>query len=96
MLHVCCNGLSALHTRDTQGRAACLTGCCSCPRQLAPAGAPHPLQATDATLRELTTLTGGDMRLVLGHLQMIRVRSRALSWDEVKVHWCCPCLKHLL
>ncbi len=43
------------------------------------------LQANDATLRELARSSQGDLRLMLGRLQMVRVQAAALTFDEVKV-----------
>ncbi len=46
------------------------------------------LKVNDATLRELAKISNGDLRLVLGQLQMVRLRSAALSYDDVKVSVC--------
>ena len=43
------------------------------------------LQVNEATLRTLAEGTNGDIRLVLGQLQMIRLRAQSLSYDEAKV-----------
>ena len=40
---------------------------------------------TDSTLMALAEGANCDIRLVLGQLQMVRLRARALSYDEVKV-----------
>ncbi|KXZ52854.1 hypothetical protein GPECTOR_8g236 [Gonium pectorale] len=42
------------------------------------------LQVNQATMDALVTGAGGDLRLILGQLQMVRLRSRALSFDEVR------------
>lgn len=46
------------------------------------------LTVNDATLRELARAGGGDIRLLLGQLQMIRLRTSALSFQDVKVAVC--------
>ena len=43
------------------------------------------LQVNESTIKELCRLSHCDVRLVLGQLQMVRVRTRALSYDDVKV-----------
>lgn len=43
------------------------------------------LQVNEATLQALAEGTNGDIRLVLGQLQMIRLRAKTLSYDEAKV-----------
>ena len=43
------------------------------------------VQVTDSTLMALAEGANCDIRLVLGQLQMVRLRARALSYDEVKV-----------
>lgn len=43
------------------------------------------LQVNEATMDALVESTQGDIRLVLGQLQMIRLRSRSLSYDQAKV-----------
>ena len=40
-----------------------------------------PIQAT---MDALVTGAGGDLRLILGQLQMVRLRSRVLHYDEVR------------
>ncbi|GFR43759.1 hypothetical protein Agub_g4871 [Astrephomene gubernaculifera] len=42
------------------------------------------LQVNQATMDALVTGAGGDLRLILGQLQMVRLRTRALTYDEVK------------
>mmetsp|Transcript_687 Transcript_687/g.1994 ORF Transcript_687/g.1994 Transcript_687/m.1994 type:complete len:1093 (+) Transcript_687:367-3645(+) len=44
------------------------------------------LQLTDATMRSLVEGANGDLRLILGQLQMIRLRTTALSYDDAKKH----------
>ena len=44
------------------------------------------LQLTDATMRSLVEGANGDLRLILGQLQMIRLRTAALSYDDAKKH----------
>ena len=39
----------------------------------------------DNTLQALAESCNGDIRLMLGQLQMIRLRKRTLSYDEAKV-----------
>ena len=43
------------------------------------------LQVNESTLNALAESCNGDIRLMLGHLQMIRLRKRSLSYDEAKV-----------
>lgn len=43
------------------------------------------LSVNEATLRELCRTSNGDVRLVLGQLQMLRLRARSLTYDQVKV-----------
>ena len=44
------------------------------------------LSVNQATMDALVqSASGGDIRLILGQLQMIRLRSRALSYDQVGV-----------
>jgi hypothetical protein len=51
------------------------------------------LMMNESTLKELCHTTNGDLRLVLGQLQMLRLRARAVSYDQVKVGFCvCVCL----
>lgn len=40
----------------------------------------------ESTLEALVEGANSDIRLILGQLQMVRLSSRALSYDEVKVH----------
>ncbi|GLC37764.1 hypothetical protein PLESTB_001474400 [Pleodorina starrii] len=42
------------------------------------------LQVNQATMEALVTGAGGDLRLILGQLQMVRLRARALTYDEVR------------
>ena len=42
------------------------------------------LQVNESTLNALAESCNGDIRLMLGHLQMIRLRKRTLSYDEAK------------
>lgn len=44
------------------------------------------LQVNESTLEALVEGANSDIRLILGQLQMVRLSSRALSYDEVKVH----------
>jgi replication factor C subunit 1 len=39
---------------------------------------------TQATCHALVEGSNGDIRLILGQLQMVRLRSSALSYDDVK------------
>ena len=43
------------------------------------------LQVNESTLEALVEGANSDIRLILGQLQMVRLSSRALSYDEVKV-----------
>lgn len=43
------------------------------------------LTVNESTLKELCRSSNGDLRLVLGQLQMVRLRARALTYDQVKV-----------
>lgn len=45
----------------------------------------------ESTLEALVEGANSDIRLILGQLQMVRLSSRALSYDEVKV---CQLLSH--
>ena len=45
------------------------------------------LDVNEAALQQLAEGANGDIRLVLGQLQMIRLRARTLKYDQVKV---CP------
>ena len=50
------------------------------------------LAVNETALEALCEGANADIRLVLGQLQMIRLRARTLSYDEVKVcvlHACC-------
>lgn len=49
-----------------------------------PHAAPPPLLPTCL----LQTANGGDIRLILGQLQMIRLRQRALSYDQARLGGC--------
>ncbi|EFJ40860.1 DNA replication factor C complex subunit 1 [Volvox carteri f. nagariensis] len=42
------------------------------------------LQINQATMDALVSGAGGDLRLILGQLQMVRLRARALTYDEVR------------
>ena len=42
------------------------------------------LRTNDATLQQLAEGANGDIRLVLGQLQIIRLRSRTLDYDRAK------------
>ncbi|GLI64437.1 hypothetical protein VaNZ11_007707 [Volvox africanus] len=42
------------------------------------------LQVNQATMEALVTGAGGDLRLILGQLQMVRLRAQALTYDEVR------------
>ncbi|KAG2453593.1 hypothetical protein HYH02_001811 [Chlamydomonas schloesseri] len=42
------------------------------------------LSVNQATMEALVTGAGGDLRLILGQLQMVRLRSVAVSFDDVK------------
>ena len=44
------------------------------------------LQVNESTLEALVEGANSDIRLILGQLQMVRLSSKALSYDEVKVH----------
>lgn len=43
------------------------------------------LTVNETTLNTVAAGANGDIRLVLGQLQMIRLRSKTLSYDEAKV-----------
>lgn len=43
------------------------------------------LQVNESTLEALSEGANADIRLILGQLQMIRLSSRKLSYDDVKV-----------
>ena len=43
------------------------------------------LQVNESTLEALVEGANSDIRLILGQLQMVRLSSKALSYDEVKV-----------
>lgn len=43
------------------------------------------LQVNESTLAALVESSNADIRLMLGQLQMIRLRKRSLSYDEAKV-----------
>ena len=49
------------------------------------------LQVNASTLEAMSEGANADIRLVLGQLQMVRLRARALSYDDVKVQGplCC-------
>ena len=47
------------------------------------------LAVNETALEALCESANADIRLVLGQLQMIRLRARSLSYDEVKVGFCC-------
>ena len=40
----------------------------------------------ESTLEALVEGSNSDIRLILGQLQMVRLSSKALTYDEVKVH----------
>ena len=42
-------------------------------------------QVNETTLAALAEGCNGDIRLILGQLQMIRLRARSLAYDDVKV-----------
>ena len=42
----------------------------------------------ESTLEALVEGANADIRLILGQLQMIRLSSKRLSYDDVKVHLC--------
>ncbi|KAL6746133.1 hypothetical protein V8C86DRAFT_3150089 [Haematococcus lacustris] len=42
------------------------------------------LKVNEATLKQMARAAGSDLRLVLGQLQMVRLRAAALTYDEVK------------
>jgi hypothetical protein len=46
----------------------------------------------DATLKEMAHSAGGDIRLLLGQLQMVRLRAAALTYDDVKVRGSALCM----
>ena len=46
------------------------------------------LQVNESTLEALVEGANADIRLILGQLQMIRLSSKRLSYDDVKVHLC--------
>ena len=68
--------LHHLTSADSTGSGADRAERCSC-RAL--------LQVTDSTLMALAEGANCDIRLVLGQLQMVRLRACALSYDRVKV-----------
>ena len=43
------------------------------------------LTVNETTLNTVAAGANGDIRLVLGQLQMIRLRSKTLSYDDAKV-----------
>lgn len=43
------------------------------------------LQVNESTLAALVESSNADIRLMLGQLQMIRLRKRSLSYDDAKV-----------
>lgn len=43
------------------------------------------LQVNESTLEALVEGSNSDIRLILGQLQMVRLSSKALTYDEVKV-----------
>lgn len=43
------------------------------------------LSVNETTLQTVAAGANGDIRLVLGQLQMIRLRSKTLSYDDAKV-----------
>eukprot|EP00967_Tisochrysis_lutea_P041880 scaffold50382_cov22-Tisochrysis_lutea.AAC.1 len=47
------------------------------------------LSVNEATLKELCRTCNGDVRLVLGQLQMLRLKARSLTYDQVKVRCVC-------
>jgi hypothetical protein len=49
------------------------------------------LQVNESTLQVLVESSNADIRLMLGQLQMIRLRKRSLSYDEAKVPAHQPC-----
>ena len=44
------------------------------------------LAVNEATLNAVAEGANGDIRLILGQLQMIRLRANSLSYDQAKVH----------
>lgn len=46
------------------------------------------LSVNETTLQTVAAGANGDIRLVLGQLQMIRLRSKTLSYDDAKVRPC--------
>lgn len=49
------------------------------------------LAVNEVTLEALTEASNSDIRLVLGQLQMIRLRNTRLTYDDVKV-WLASCI----
>ena len=47
--------------------------------------AAEDLQVNGTTLETLYAAANGDIRLIMGQLQMIRLRHRTLSYDDAKV-----------
>lgn len=45
---------------------------------------PDALQVNEATMNALVEGANGDLRAILGQLQMIRLRKRTLAYDDVK------------
>ncbi len=54
------------------------------------------LQVNESTLEALVEGANSDIRLILGQLQMVRLSSRALSYDEVKVCQLLSNRRHML
>ena len=52
------------------------------------------LQVNESTLEALVEGANADIRLILGQLQMIRLSSKKLSYDDVKVRplYCFICI----
>ena len=50
--------------------------------------AAEDLQVNGTTLETLYAAANGDIRLIMGQLQMIRLRHRTLSYDDAKVVVC--------
>jgi hypothetical protein len=57
-------------------------------KRLAQVCSAEGLQCNDNTLQALAESCNGDIRLMLGQLQMIRLRKRTLTYDEAKVGAC--------
>ena len=53
------------------------------------------LQVNEATLACLVEGTNGDIRAILGPLQMIRLRRSVLAYDDAKVHRSAPAQRRL-